>query len=1071
MEAGSAWTACAVLWLVWAATSAVAAGELAGPTPLQADAALHDVQFVGTQEGLAVGDHGAVWRTSDGGATWQFVSVPTRGSLRSVSLLTTQVGWLAGVEWLPYARLPAGVLLRTTDGGQTWHSVGQGPLPAIEYVRFFDLDEGILVGRSTPSGPTGVWRTADGGKSWQPVAGPNVPGWSAARVVTPERGLLAGAEGRVAVLAGDQIRLARLPPLGLRRLLAVTLDAQARGWLVGEGGLLLTTTTGGVSWQTPPGLLPEEVHTACDFLCVEHRGPLVWVAGKPGSVIWRSVDGGATWTASWTGHAAPLHQLRFVSDRQGVAVGALGSILLTHDGGETWEAVHAGERRAALLAVTSSSRSFVPELLATLSLEQGYRAVVHAPVNTARWEGFSQVQEAEDVLNTGVLEVGGNAGGMNAQLAVDLPGLHREGAKLLARWQAQTEGRAAKWLVGNLVREVRMWRPSVIVVEEPVEGDVLTAWIQQATLTAVREAADPTRHREQMEAAGLSTWKVERVWLQLPAGQPGTLAVNFQTLLPRTGTSAQVRSSTARALWEPSLAPRDALAFKPPLEAATSDRLSDLFSGLDLSPGSAARRPLVTTPPEDLERVQRRLQHLRHLTAISGQAEAKSATSAQLVAQWSQAVQDWPAASAAALLAEQAHRCRRRGEFEHAEALYFELVRRYPEQPAALEGFRWLLQYWTSAEVAWQRRRKQGIVQVQATNHVGQIAERLEQARAEGSSVLAAPRTLSEAVPLQTVQTVNRNLSPRKTPAEGLLPDSWAGWRKRAYDLAAQLEQQSPALFQHPSVQLPLAALYRALGSAARADAIYRNYITQTSATSARELAERELWLTATTGAVPRKVITCRYAPARPYLDGVFSEDCWQQSQEVHLGISDAAGRDQRSVEPTSAHNQVDAASAASDSQGLVMLAYDTEFLYIAASLPRHPEASPDPPQTTGRTHDADLSRHDTLSLALDVDRDYATWYELHVDQRGWTRDRCWEDAGWNPQWYVAVQGDDRRWRIEAAIPWQELTERPPLPQEAWGISLVRVIPAVATYGWDASVSWPPRWEQFGLLRFAAPSP
>lgn len=1070
MEAGSAWKTCAVIGLVCAVTHALAAAELAGPTPLQDDAALHDVQFVGTQEGLAVGDHGAVWRTSDGGATWQFVSVPTRGSLRSVSLLTTQVGWIAGVEWLPYARLPSGVLLRTTDGGQTWHSVGQGPLPAIEYVRFFDLDEGLLVGRSTLSGPSGVWRTADGGKSWQPVAGPNVPGWNAARCVTPERGLLAGAEGHVAVLAGDQLRLARLPPFGLRRLRAVTVDAQARGWLVGDGGLLLSTTTGGVSWQTPAGSLPEDVHAVCDFLCVEHRGPLVWVAGQPGSVIWRSVDGGITWTASSTGHAAPLHQLRFVSDRQGIAVGALGSILLTNDGGETWEAVRGGERRAALLAVTSSSRSFVPELLATLSLEQGYRAVVHAPVNTARWEGFSQVQDAEDVLHAAVVEVGGNAGSMYPQLAVDLPGLHREGSKLLARWQAQTEGRAAKWLVGALVRELRMWRPSVIVVEEPVEGDVLTAWIQQATLTAVREAADPTRHREHLEAAGLSTWNVERVWLQLPAGQPGTLSVNFQTLLPRTGTSAQVRASAARALWEPSLAPRDALAFKQPLEAMTPERLSDLFSGVILSPGSAARRPLVTTPPDDLERVQRRLQQIRHLTAISGQAEVRSATSAQLVAQWSQAVQDWPAASAAALLAEQAQRCRRRGEFEHAEALYFELVRRYPEQPAALEGFRWLLQYWTSAEVAWQRRRQQGIVQVQVTNHVGQIAERLEQARAEGSSVLATPRTLSEAVPLQTAQAVNRNLSPRRTKGEGLLPDAWAGWRKRASELAAQLEQQSPALFQHPSVQLPLAALYRATGSAARADTIYRTYITQTSGTSARELAERELWLTATTGAVPRKVITCRYATARPYLDGVFSDACWQASQEVHLGVPDLAGRDLRNEEPSSAKKQALMPSA-SDSQGLVMLAYDTEFLYIAASLPRHSEAPPDPPQTTGRTHDADLSRHDTLSLALDVDRDYATWYELHVDQRGWTRDRCWEDDAWNPQWYVAVQGDDNRWRIEAAIPWQELTERPPLPQEAWGISLVRVIPAVAMYGWDTTAHWPPRWEQFGLVRFAAPTP
>jgi hypothetical protein len=85
------------------------------------------------------------------------------------------------------------------------------------------------------------------------------------------------------------------------------------------------------------------------------------------------------------------------------------------------------------------------------------------------------------------------------------------------------------------------------------------------------------------------------------------------------------------------------------------------------------------------------------------------------------------------------------------------------------------------------------------------------------------------------------------------------------------------------------------------------------------------------------------------------------------------------------------------------MFCYDREFLYLAASIPRAEYVSADGVETGGRQHDADLSGHDRLAISLDVDRDYATWYTLEVDQRGWTRDQCWDDQGWNPKWYVAA--------------------------------------------------------------------
>jgi photosystem II stability/assembly factor-like uncharacterized protein len=1034
--------------LLFVASSALAVE----PSPIQDDAALHDVQFIGSAEGYAVGDHGVVWRTSDGGQTWRFVPVPTAASLRSASFLTSQVGWVAGVEWMPFTRLAVGVLWQTTDGGTTWHPLGDGMLPGLEHVRFFDPEEGLVVGRASPSCPTGVYRTADAGVTWKPLHGPTSPGWLAARFLSPEQGVVAGADGKLSLVGGEQLLAARLPSLGTKAIHDLTVQGNDTGWLVGDAGLVLTTASGGVSWQTPPGPLPDVVPTVFDFRCVDQRGSHVWIAGSPGSVVFHSPDAGQTWTSSPTGQTLPLHKLRFTSERNGVAVGALGTVLVTRDGGATWQTVRGKDRRVALLNLPSHSRRFRPELLAPISAEQGYRTAVHVPVNTSAVEGLGTAVEATELLSAAALRLGGNSASMGRQLGIDLPGLEINAQQLQARWQAQSEGRAAQTLVATLIREMRTWRPSVVVIEEPAADDISGEWLRQATLAAVNQARDATRELDQLDVGGLSTWSVDRVFLQLPEGSQGTVTFDLQALLPRTGNSAVMFASASRSLWEPVLPSRTSLAFRCVLPADTPSAVNDLFAGLNLAPGSGARRPLTAIKEGELELAQRRLQRTRNLLAIADKLERGSAQSAQLVAQLPDVVRELQPDQGATLMADVGRRYRQNAQFDHAEATYLELIRRYPQQPAALDAIRWLLQYWTSAEMAWQRQRFNGATQAKWTNDVAGIGQRIEQARATGSNFLVTPANATEAIPQRGVKTTNRNLANQKSLPDGAPPDSLAAWRKRAAELAAQLEQQAPALFRQPEIQFPLAALRRSRSSPGQADAIYRQFAVASPDDAMRQLVERELWLGVVSAEVPRKIISCRLATERPHLDGVLSDACWQQAEEVLLGVEDSADQ---SEAPVDAGNQ-----------GLVMFAYDQEFLYIAASLPRHPQASQDAPQLPGRTHDADLSLHDWLGIALDIDRDYATWYELRVDQRGFTSDRCWEDNGWNPQWYVAAEGEDARWRVEAAIPWQELTSQAPHPREAWGVSLVRTIPALAQHGWSGPTQWPPRWPSFGMLRF-----
>src|SRR5689334_22606724 len=58
------------------------------PTPQQDDAQIHDMQFLGTKIGWVVGEHGAIWHTTDAGQEWKFKAAPINGALRSVCFLS-----------------------------------------------------------------------------------------------------------------------------------------------------------------------------------------------------------------------------------------------------------------------------------------------------------------------------------------------------------------------------------------------------------------------------------------------------------------------------------------------------------------------------------------------------------------------------------------------------------------------------------------------------------------------------------------------------------------------------------------------------------------------------------------------------------------------------------------------------------------------------------------------------------------------------------------------------------------------------------------------------------------------
>jgi hypothetical protein len=106
------------------------------------------------------------------------------------------------------------------------------------------------------------------------------------------------------------------------------------------------------------------------------------------------------------------------------------------------------------------------------------------------------------------------------------------------------------------------------------------------------------------------------------------------------------------------------------------------------------------------------------------------------------------------------------------------------------------------------------------------------------------------------------------------------------------------------------------------------------------------------------------------------------------------------------------------------------------------------------------------VQIHLDLDRDYSTCYSLAVDSRGFTADACAGDKSWNPNWFVAAAGDDNYWTAEIAIPWTELTSRPPQPKDLWAVGLQRLIPGQALQSFTHPATATIRPEGFGLWIF-----
>jgi len=229
-----------------------------------------DFHFRDKNNGFVIGEKNTFLITKDGGNTWTN-SFPScldsniQWEFNSIFFLTKQEGWLS-VEYM-YDGQKENLLLKTNNGGTTWDSLSNFYTNIIEDIYFITPDTGWFCGyyqadwevNNSKHGFTA--KTTNGGKYWQ------INEWySKTESISDNLKLLHSIEffdGKIGWAIGDDSYYTEDGGeswyLSMDNKLSggnndlFLLKNENTGWIVGNGGKVLKTTSGGI-----PNIIKEE---------------------------------------------------------------------------------------------------------------------------------------------------------------------------------------------------------------------------------------------------------------------------------------------------------------------------------------------------------------------------------------------------------------------------------------------------------------------------------------------------------------------------------------------------------------------------------------------------------------------------------------------------------------------------------------------------------------------------------------------------------------------------------------------------------------------------------------------
>jgi len=146
-----------------------------------------------------------------------------------------------------------------------------------------------------------------------------------------------------------------IPIEGIERLRDLTFASDEVGYAVGYQSNLAKTTDGGNTWFELSSDLPEDLNIVQVSFVNPDTG---WIVNRAlADHIWKTEDGGMSWTPSTVAANSYWQGITFVNDTLGFVCGgssAIGKVFQTTDAGESWSEIHAIDTRVNSLSFASN---------------------------------------------------------------------------------------------------------------------------------------------------------------------------------------------------------------------------------------------------------------------------------------------------------------------------------------------------------------------------------------------------------------------------------------------------------------------------------------------------------------------------------------------------------------------------------------------------------------------------------------------------------------------------------------------------------------------------------------------
>ncbi|PHN01245.1 VPS10 domain-containing protein [Flavilitoribacter nigricans] len=227
---------------------------------------------------------GGVWRSKDGGQTWENISDGYFGGsigAVAVSEYDNNVIYVGGGEKTVRGNVSYGYgMWRSVDAGKTWTHIGLDNSRHISRVRIHPRDPDLVYAAVMgdlykSSDERGVYRSKDGGKNWERILFANADAGAVDLILDPNN---------PRILYASTWRIRRTP---------YSLESG------GEGSALWKSTDGGDTWKNISGNkgLPEGIWGINGVTVSPANSERVWaIIENDNGGVFRSDDAGETWT-------------------------------------------------------------------------------------------------------------------------------------------------------------------------------------------------------------------------------------------------------------------------------------------------------------------------------------------------------------------------------------------------------------------------------------------------------------------------------------------------------------------------------------------------------------------------------------------------------------------------------------------------------------------------------------------------------------------------------------------------------------------------------------------------------